>query len=231
MNRLLAVIFALGLTACRTPGQKRPDEPPPCVGGDCADETPSKTSYRKVTRDPDGESNPDVEVDPAGFLPFDPAVPSARLEDGENELEGVDSAIVFRGDFASAAGDEFAIVDGSSVEVRAVDGERIARRDVGPIAPDSVRAVRLVDERLELALRRDGPDGGVELVVLRVIGRAVAEVFTHPVEDSIAIDFVQRGEQKAIRVTRGDDPPTLHLWNRWEGVFRVPRTPPTAPRE
>lgn len=229
-----AALCATLILGCGTGSSARRDTTT-CPDGDCSSEENATTSYRKVQRDPDAEP-PEPEVDASTFESFDPGVEAARLS-GDQAAEALASidgtpepVASFRGDFASTEGDELFLVFADSVVVYGVDGERIARRKMTTIRPETVRAVRLVDDRLEVVVTRapapDAKRAEDELVVLRVIGRAVAEVFVAAGPDRV--EFVRRHEQKAIRVDEGE--PKVHLWNEWEGVFRVPQRAPTAPK-
>jgi hypothetical protein len=238
MKRGGLVLVLIVLVGCGGSNASRRADGQPCADADCAEPSPTRTSYRKVTRDPDRESDAEPTVDAAEFESFDPAVASARLsaEEAAEALEkvGIDSdgeRELFRGDFASAEGEEYALVGETTIEVRGGEGDRIARRELGTVIDGDVRAVQLIDDRLELVLRRKKEDdANTDLVVLRVIGSAVAEVFVHDVDQKTVVEFVRRAEERAIRVTRDGAEPELYLWNHWEGVFRIPRTPPTAPR-
>jgi hypothetical protein len=239
MMRTWATVALVGLvTACGTTSshaRAKKTVPSECTGSDCESSAPKRTSYRKVERTTDPEPEPDPAASFENFEPFDPTVASARLEGEAVSSALTDAAAdveqplaVFRGNFATSSGDEVLVVGQTTVDVRSADGKRIARREVGAIVPDTARAVRLVDDRLEVVLQRKPKDEPtIETVVLRVIGRAVAEVFVY--DGDREVTFIRRGEQKAIRVSHEEGEPSTYLWNHWEGVFRIPRRAPTAP--
>ena len=85
------------------------------------------------------------------------------------------------------------------------------------------------------AVVRRWPSGGRHhdrVADRRVVGRAVGRVFDIETAGR-TIDFVHRGDEKAIRVSEtadGGELVSLFRWNPWEGMFRVPAPAPTAPQ-
>ncbi len=232
MNRSNVLLLAALLAACPSSSQRRRDAPPADDCPECiAAEELDEPEYRVVDRTT--EDGPDV--DPAeGFEPFEPAfdavVAREQWEETLPEGDPDDYIAVFRGDFARARGEEVSGVTKDGVyTVWSSSGSEIAQRDVGITSAAVVRAVSMVDARVELEVRRErGPQGPANLSVYRVIGEAVAEVFS-AVTEGQDVSYVRRGEIRGFVVDRGGDR-TLYVWNRWEGMFREPTPPPTAPR-
>lgn len=136
-----------------------------------------------------------------------------------------------------------------------VDGGKDAEREwKAKVAPQSyvnalerpANAAKMVDDgRLELVIQEvhENDDGTatVEIAVYKVIGIAVARVFAHPVADraedgswakthDLRILNGERARWIEVTPVDGGDA-SIYRWNHWEGMFRVPRPVPTAPRK
>ena len=193
---------------------------------------PQPTTYRTIPREA-GEVPPPP---PTIFEPLDAvafAALPAELAAEVAQRHRIEAAhAVFQGDFAREAGEETAIVAADGVTVFDRDGDRIARLELDVVVEREVIAVRLVDERAELVVHH--LRGEQEFVsVLRVIGAAVAEVFVAPASNDVT--FVHHGDERAIRRlpapdARCADADCVYRWNNWEGMFRVVRPAPTAPK-
>lgn len=233
--RAVSALIVSGLLGCGAAAKPPTTTAPPESCTTCeessGDARPSDAKYRVVERT---QTAPEKPQEPP-FDPFDPTVPEALVASdanadvaGEFDAKIGEAATLFRGDFARSSGEELVIVEPAELRVLSSSGKTIAKADLGAIEPDSLRAVRLVDDRLELVVvRREAADGPRVFSVYRVIGSAAAEVFRVDLTDT-AVEFVHRGDERAIRVT-GKGDPAVYRWNRWEGVFRIPRRAPTAP--
>jgi len=147
------------------------------------------------------------------------------------------------------------VVPGRHIAIYAGD-ERIASREFSgdlelPSELTAVRPVRLVDDGTIQLLAywpesRDGAEGvRYKAGILKAIGPFVGTLFERTVGERTAdgelqrtgyVDFVHDNEQTYVRSIPADDEGSPNLrradkleWNPWEGVFRVPETPPTAP--
>jgi len=102
-------------------------------------------------------------------------------------------------------------------------------------------------EQLKLFHTRTDDDGSTTYVVsfYKIIGSRIGTIFREPIavrEDDQAlvqhadIGFLHGIDERVIQWIELDDEqqpdgaPDLYEWNHWEGVYRIPEPPPTAPR-
>ena len=113
-----------------------------------------------------------------------------------------------------------------------------------------VQAVDLVRDgtrQVAVATLELGDDGRaiVWLTILKTIGGRVGRIFRAPLatvgdggyEPVGRVDFLRGRQHRVLRYTpldggeaSGWSEPQIFRWNRWEGVYRIPGPPPTAPR-
>lgn len=255
---LAAVLCSCRATAPAVPTQGEcvecADNPADDGAGANASET--EPSYVTVEREPEAKTSVPV---PQTFEADDPRQVEARVAVEQAKDWGVKDDRVthaFVADFSRRnRGDELVvIIPGVELEVRSKTTS-IAKRPIGSVPdflpPESTEwtAVRMVDrDRLEIAAveARTGERGEhAVFVVYKVIGKAVAEVFVQEIArradqgwvTTASVEYVRSGERRGLHVrpvdssgTRDNSPGKTYWWNPWEGLFRVPEPPPTAPR-
>ena len=140
------------------------------------------------------------------------------------------------------------------------DGARLASRDLSDYAavtpPEdlislptgAVELVRNGSVQLKLVHAREQEDGGITyyVAIYKLIGNKIGTIFHHPIASSSPDGELTR--QADLRYLHGKDhriiewitldeegmpdgEPQRFEWNRWEGVYRIPGPPPTAPRQ
>lgn len=241
MTLMRAAWFCTGLllTACRTtaPAIDQPVDKAECRCEDgCSAACPAEpavTAYRTVTRDAAADKAP-----PKPQIPWEVVDASAgTLLEGEAltealatlRLEPDEVAAAAVGDFALRRGDEVAVLAQTGELTVYGDGAKIAAVELGtPASTAALEVVRLVDRRAEIVVRH--VEEGVErLTVCRVIGAAIGRVYESDLEAG-GVEYVQHGEERAIRFVGAAGDTAVYQWNQWEGMFRIPSPAPTAPR-
>jgi len=160
---------------------------------------------------------------------------------------------ILEGNFERSEGNELVVITpGSSVDIYSGKG-RVARStfDLDPSHPQvkamgiqqPVAASELVrDGYMEVVVygvRKNEDTEVLEVRVLKVIGEFAATVFSAPLAvqesgtwRSVGSFNITRGlRHRFLIYTRSQDPENqeVYRWNHWEGMYRVPYTPPTAP--
>lgn len=231
------MLIALLLSACKT-ASPTPDDPASmlcrCEDG-CVEACPvdrdERTSYRKVVRDPNSDSEFDTEP-PEAFDPIDPTIAALTPEElaafaADAGIEPAELDAGFRADFVRGSGAEVAIVSNDAVISIYRGSDRVARLELGGNLTGPVRAVQLIDDRAEVVVSYQ-VEGVDYFVVCRVIGESIARVLELPLEGQ-TVEFVHLGDERAIRVRELGGAAHVYRWNKWEGMFRIPTKAPTAP--
>lgn len=166
--------------------------------------------------------------------------------------EADDGRVVLEGEFSSRNQAELAVVDvGKTFEVYS-DSARVAQspflfsappKEMGPFVVSS-QLVR--DGRAEIITRvvstNESGQQVLELAIWKVIGGEVAIVFRKPLARLTDGKWVTLGKVRFLTGQRNrfieyvpsdangqPGPPEIYRWNRWEGLFRIPKPVPTAP--
>lgn len=235
---LLAFVF-LFAAACANSPPTKPDDASK-LRSDCRCEdgcvaacevAEQNTTYRKIPREA-APSEP-AEAAPEAYSSYDERIEPLNVDMVEKlatdlGLDAESIASAFRADFLRGRGDELAVVstDGTLAIYR--DGALVTKTSLGRLSGATpVSAIQLVDDRAEVVVQHE-VDGVEHLTVCRVIGDAVARVFEIGL-DGRDLMFVHLGDERAIRVREQNGSYAVFRWNPWEGMFRVPQRPPTAP--
>lgn len=160
--------------------------------------------------------------------------------------------LALEGNFARGPENEILVVSlGKSVDVFS-DASRVAgvKLDLDVLHPyvaqsgirSPVVATEVVrDGTFEWVLygvRKEDTSEVLEVRVMKVIGESIATVFSAPLARNTDKGWVKVGTfslGKGLRhrfilyTAEGATEPTVYRWNVWEGMYRIPYTPPTAP--
>ena len=166
--------------------------------------------------------------------------------------EADDGRVVLEGEFSSRNQAELAVIDvGKTFEVYS-DSARVAQspflfsappKEMGPFVVSS-QLVR--DGRAEIITRvvstNESGQQVLELAIWKVIGGEVAIVFRKPLARLSDgkwvpvgnVHFLTGQRNRFIEYVPNDangqpGTPEIYRWNRWEGLFRIPKPVPTAP--
>ena len=169
------------------------------------------------------------------------------------ELKAPNQAV--RGRFTRRGGDELVVITpGSEILIFNARGT-VAKRETGRSLSDAQELPMLStnggalirDGRSEIALVTQAKSGDATEVyfsVYKVFGREIGRVFDWKIGEVHEGRFVPYAR---VRFLRGDRDPFIEVtpvregaadesqrqifhWNHWEGMFRIPHTPPTAPK-
>ena len=174
-------------------------------------------------------------------------------------VELTDSARVFRANFTAAGrttvaifrpGRSLEIADESgsvaSLELDAFDDRPVPRDEVTDYALGPVELVQDGTHQIKLIHARADEDGGLSYYIglYKFIGSRIGTIFERPlavetddgeVRRLADIQFLHGVDNRRIRwIGLSDDGDPVdefedYHWNRWEGVYRLPEPPPTAP--
>lgn len=165
------------------------------------------------------------------------------------DLQGT---IALEGNFARGPENELLVISPKSVDVFS-DSARVAGAKLEiDVAHSYLAQVGIKDPVVATEVVRDGTfewivygvrqeDAGevLEVRVMKVIGEAVATVFAAPLARNTDKGWVKVGDfaiGKGLRhrfilyTSEGATEPVIYRWNVWEGMYRVPYTPPTSPQ-
>ncbi len=136
------------------------------------------------------------------------------------------------------------------------EGQLLASRDLSEydsqpdleeIGEEQARVVDVVEGTVEVKLIHARPDdeGTTYFVgIYKLIGDEIGSIFHHPIarrDENGAltrfadIQFLHGTDHRTIQWIpldeegQPDGDPLIYEWNRWEGVYRIPEPPPTAP--
>jgi hypothetical protein len=166
--------------------------------------------------------------------------------------------ILYQGDFSRRPGDEVLVLDpGRELTLFTPRGKlaTLSIRTAQGIRPDAIDIptfqiidpVRdgLLEIQILAAAKLETDRQRIDLVVIKCIGSSFAQIFRQPIavasQDTLdvvaTVDFVEGDSHAKIRYSprhrSGDDrkeSSRLYHWNRWEGMFRLPRPAPAFKR-
>lgn len=169
------------------------------------------------------------------------------------------NAHVMAGDFLRDQESLAVVIPGNSIKIYS-NGRLAAQRSLANTAPSAdfsdlnaeialpVRLVQNNSLQLLVHLAEPQPDGAIlyKARIYKVIGSDLGIIFDQTLARRQASDqplqrlgnyeFLQGMNHRFIRLTTFDadgnplEEPQVLRWNRWEGVYRLPVPPPTAPK-
>ncbi len=187
--------------------------------------------------------------------PVDVTVTAERDRVKRNYLfrgEADDGRVVIEGEFSSRGQAELAVIEaGKTFEVYS-ESARVAQspfvfsappKDLGPFV---VASQLIRDGHSEVVTRvvskNEAGEQMLELLIWKVIGGEVAIVFRKPLARLTDGKWIKLGDVRFLTGQKnrfieyvptdvGGQPglPEIYRWNRWEGLFRIPKPIPTAP--